>query len=435
MPKYINVSLLNAGNLYSIRGVTIHNDAGSINATPEWYVNWLKTRDPGLGIAHYYINKDTIARVVDTYKIAYHCGDGVSTTSGNGNYIGYEVCQSMGASKADFLANEDMTLMQATEDLLFYGLPINETTVRLHHEFVPTSCPHRSMELHGGTTVSTKAYFIQRMKHFATLGKTVDEMLKKQANPTPPKKSAKPTAKFKVEAINRAKGEFAVRMSDINSPDGVAKVLFPTWTTDKGQDDLKWHEGVKQANGSYLFATSIKNHGGGTGEYTVHAYIVTPDGVSHAIGGETFNMTDNITGDITVTNINPEAGTFQVNLKNIKTGNELTKVQFPTWTTNKGQDDLKWYDGVKHADGSYSYTVHTKDHGGEFGKYIIHVYGTTSLGVRKAIGGTEIEFKQAEPKPATPTAKPEVVIVSKEDIDVKHVVLTKEEYEKLKGLK
>ena len=173
MVKKINESLMNAGPLVSIDGVVIHNDAGS--GTPEWYVEWLKTRDKNLGIAHYYITKDTIARVIDTNLIGYHTGHWPS----NQRYIGYEVCQSMSASNEDFLANEDMTLMQATEDLLFYGLPINANTVRLHHEFVPTSCPHRSMALHGGTTASVKAYFIQRMQYFATLGRTVDEMLAK----------------------------------------------------------------------------------------------------------------------------------------------------------------------------------------------------------------------------------------------------------------
>ena len=174
MVKKINASLMNAGPLVSIDGVVIHNDAGG--GTPEWYVNWLTARDKNLGIAHYYITKDTIARVIDTNLIGYHTGHWPS----NQRYIGYEVCQSMSASDADFLANEDMTLMQATEDLLFYGLPINSSTVRLHHEFVSTSCPHRSMALHGGTTASVKAYFIQRMKYFASLGKTVDEMLAKQ---------------------------------------------------------------------------------------------------------------------------------------------------------------------------------------------------------------------------------------------------------------
>ena len=174
MVKKINASLMNAGPLVSIDGVVIHNDAGS--GSPEWYVNWLAGRNKDLGIAHYYITKDCIARVIDTNLIGYHTGHWPS----NQRYIGYEVCQSMSASDADFLANEDMTLMQATEDLLFYGLPINGNTVRLHHEFVSTSCPHRSMALHGGTTASVKAYFIQRMKYFASLGKTVDEMLAKQ---------------------------------------------------------------------------------------------------------------------------------------------------------------------------------------------------------------------------------------------------------------
>ena len=194
MVKKINVSLMNAGPLVSIDGVVIHNDAGS--GTAEWYVEWLKTRNKNLGIAHYYITKDTIARVIDTNLIGYHTGHWPS----NQRYIGYEVCQSMSASDADFLANEDMALMQATEDLLFYGLPINANTVRLHHEFVPTSCPHRSMALHGGTTASVKAYFIQRMQYFASLGKTVDEMLAKQGQQ--PVDIAKPQQEEEDEYMN-----------------------------------------------------------------------------------------------------------------------------------------------------------------------------------------------------------------------------------------
>lgn len=178
MVKKINETLMNAGQLIEILGVIIHNDAGGM--TPEQYINWLRPRNKELGIAHYYINKDTIARVIDTYLIGYHAGNFWA----NQRYIGYEVCQSMTASDNDFLENEDVTLMQATEDLIFYGLPINENTVRLHHEFCPTSCPHRSMALHGNSTASVKRYFIERMQYFATLGSTVDEMLEKYKGTT-----------------------------------------------------------------------------------------------------------------------------------------------------------------------------------------------------------------------------------------------------------
>ena len=179
MVEKINETLMdNSGRLVGVKFVVIHNDAGSM--TPEQYIEWLRYREKSLGIAHYYCNRNTIVRVVDTYNIAYHTGDWWS----NIRSIGYEVCESMKVSDEEFIKNEDMTLMQAIEDLLYYGLPITTDTVRLHHEFVPTSCPHRSLALHGGTTESVKEYFVIRMNEFAELGSTVEEMLSGNGNET-----------------------------------------------------------------------------------------------------------------------------------------------------------------------------------------------------------------------------------------------------------
>ena len=172
MVEKINETLMeNSGRLVGVEFVVIHNDAGYM--TPTEYIEWLRYREKSLGIAHYYCNRDTIVRVVDTYHIAYHTGDWWS----NIRSIGFEVCESMEVTDEEFLQNEEMTLMQATEDLLYYGLPISTDTVRLHHEFVPTSCPHRSLALHGGTTESVKEYFVTRMNELAELGSTVEEML------------------------------------------------------------------------------------------------------------------------------------------------------------------------------------------------------------------------------------------------------------------
>ena len=172
MVEKINETLMeNSGRLVGVEFVVIHNDAGYM--TPTECIEWLRYREKSLGIAHYYCNRDIIVRVVDTYNIAYHTGDWWS----NIRSIGYEVCESMKVSDEEFLGNEDITLMQATEDLLYYGLPITTDTVRLHHEFVPTSCPHRSLALHGGTTESVKEYFVTRMTELSELGSTVEEML------------------------------------------------------------------------------------------------------------------------------------------------------------------------------------------------------------------------------------------------------------------
>lgn len=197
MVEKINETLMNAGQLTSINFVVIHNDAGSM--TPNQYVSWLRYRDKALGIAHYYCNRNCIARVIDTYNIGYHTGEWWSNT----HSIGYEVCESMKVSDADFLENEDMALRQATEDLIFYGLPINKKTVRLHHEFSPTSCPHRSMALHGGTTDSVKSYFVERMKYFATLGSTVDEMLGNTSSSEPVTASSYPGSGSSDEDVAR----------------------------------------------------------------------------------------------------------------------------------------------------------------------------------------------------------------------------------------
>ena len=174
--KIVEPLMKYSGKLVSIDFVVIHNDAGRMN--PKQYVDWLRERDKSLGIAHYYCNRKMIAQVLNTSDIGYHTGEWWS----NCRSIGYEVCESLKVSDEDFLANEDVALAQATEDLLFYGLPINSDTVRLHHEFVPTTCPHRSMELHGGTTESVKAYFVERMQYFATLGDNVGVILLRLGN-------------------------------------------------------------------------------------------------------------------------------------------------------------------------------------------------------------------------------------------------------------
>ncbi len=58
----------------------------------------------------------------------------------------------------------------------------------------------------------------------------------------------------------------------------------------------------------------------------------------------------------------------------------VTKVQFPTWTSANGQDDLVWYEpssGSWNVGGqtyNYRYLVNKSNHNGEVGPYIVHIY-------------------------------------------------------------
>lgn len=153
----------------------LHNDAGSMSATS--YINWLQSRyDNGqseLGFAHYYIDRNSIVRVENTFSGAWSAGD----YTANMNSLSYEVCQQFGTSDSEFIENENMVLMQMAEDMTYYGATPNYDNIKFHNEFSSTSCPARSLELHGGDNDSLRDYVIGKIKYYQSLGSTVTDML------------------------------------------------------------------------------------------------------------------------------------------------------------------------------------------------------------------------------------------------------------------
>ena len=136
---------------YNPKGVVIHNDAGRSKA--QQYENSLKGADQNRlnnGIAHAYADSSHIWYAIEPERIAYHTGDGVKKGTGNYDYFGIEVCQSMSASDKGFMANEQIVLQEVARLLKKWKLPANRNTVRLHLEFSATSCPHRSLTMRTG---------------------------------------------------------------------------------------------------------------------------------------------------------------------------------------------------------------------------------------------------------------------------------------------
>lgn len=144
-------------------GIFIHNDAGSQNANSEFYRKWLQTHNLENGFAHYYVAQDGILQAEDDINHAWHCGD----TAGNNNYLSIEVCQSMGDLEV-FKKNEEKALQLAAQKCKQYGIEPNQNTIRLHQEVYATSCPHRSVEIHGGAS-GCKTYFINRIRELMGL--------------------------------------------------------------------------------------------------------------------------------------------------------------------------------------------------------------------------------------------------------------------------
>lgn len=152
-------------------GIVFHNDAGSQNANANFYRNWLPTHDAENGFAHYYVASDGIYQAEDEKNMAWH----TANTNGNANYIGIEICQSMGDEKT-FRENEQKAFKLGAEICKRYGWTPNYSLFPLHKEFSSTTCPHRSSELNGRSVQAVRQYFTdQVMKYYHGQGNTNTE--------------------------------------------------------------------------------------------------------------------------------------------------------------------------------------------------------------------------------------------------------------------
>ena len=74
---------------------------------------------------------------------------------------------------------------------------------------------------------------------------------------------------------------------------------------------------------------------------------------------------------------------------------KYTKVQFPTWTENNGQDDIIWYEAtskMKNNKKTWYYSIKKSEHNNENGTYITHIYGTDENN-SNCYGGFGIDIK------------------------------------------
>lgn len=139
---------------YNPTHIVYHNDAGSQAANASFYKRWLESHNPESGFAHYYVGSDGTFQAEYDWNKAWHTGN----TVGNRDYIGIEICQSMGDEKT-FRANEQKAFKLGYDLCKKYNIPIVASSFPLHKELSGTSCPHRSWDLHGKSIQALKQYY------------------------------------------------------------------------------------------------------------------------------------------------------------------------------------------------------------------------------------------------------------------------------------
>ena len=214
-------------------------------------------------------------------------------------------------------------------------------------------------------------------------------------------RQSRPTASLTIENNNVSTGSFDAVIRNVVAPNGVKEILVPSWSLENGQDDLVWHKANRQSDGSYRVTIKASDHKNSLGNYRADLYVVDNDNNRHYVTETIVNVKhDKPTGIISVVNNNKDTGTFDVIIKDVYSPKGVRAVQVPTWSDKDGQDDLRWYEAARQANGDYKVSVKASDHKNSTGKYHVHLYYIQNDGSRIGIGTTttDVEFRNATTK-------------------------------------
>ena len=214
----------------------------------------------------------------------------------------------------------------------------------------------------------------------------------------------RPRASLVIENNNADLGTFDAVIRNIVAPNGVKEVLVPSWSLVNGQDDLVWHKASRQSDGSYRVTIKASEHKNSLGNYRADVYIVDNANQRHYITETIVDVKHNKpVGTISVVNNNKDTGTFDVVISDVYSSKGVRTVQVPIWSEKDGQDDIRWYEATRQANGTYTVNVQATNHKNSTGLYNIHLYYILNDGSQVGVGGTTttLEFRNAKTKTQT----------------------------------
>lgn len=214
----------------------------------------------------------------------------------------------------------------------------------------------------------------------------------------------RPSASLVIENNNADLGTFDAVIRNIVAPNGVKEVLVPSWSLVNGQDDLVWHKASRQSDGSYRVTIKASEHKNSLGNYRADVYIVDNANQRHYVTETIVDVKHNKpVGTISVVNNNKDTGTFDVIISDVYSPKGVRTVQVPIWSEKDGQDDIRWYEATRQANGTYTVNVQATNHKNSTGLYNIHLYYILNDGSQVGVGGTTttVEFRNAKTKTQT----------------------------------
>lgn len=183
--------------------------------------------------------------------------------------------------------------------------------------------------------------------------------------------------------------EFEVEISDCEMEKGDT-LRAAVWSTDKGQDDLKWSVFTQKSEGVYTLKIKIADYKS-VGEYKVHVYRMKADGSQSYVAGTTFKVTEMTNGTVSVAKQAYEEGKATIKISGLTVPSGVKRVRVAVWS-DASQRDIHWYEAVYREDGWYIDVDISKYHLNNWSVYTAHAYATDGNGFEKYVGGVRVDF-------------------------------------------
>ena len=197
-------------------------------------------------------------------------------------------------------------------------------------------------------------------------------------------------------------GTFTITAKNLQGFEGYKEVKIPFWSHANGMKDIIWYTPTRQADGSYTVTAKASDHENADGKYEAQVFYVDAKGQNKFVKKAFIDYKNQSrpTGTFLIQNNNRDTGTFDVVIKDVYSPKGVRTVQVPTWSDKDGQDDLRWYEATRQANGDYKVSIKASDHKNSTGKYHVHLYYIQNDGSRIGIGTTttDVEFRNAMTK-------------------------------------
>ena len=213
--------------------------------------------------------------------------------------------------------------------------------------------------------------------------------------------ASKPSADLTITKSEKD-GTFTITAKNLQGFDGYKEVKIPFWSHANGMKDIIWYTPTRQADGSYTVTAKAIDHENADGKYEAQVFYVDAQGQNKFVKKAFIDYKNQSrpTGTLLIQNNNKDTGTFDVIIKDVYSPKGVQTVQVPTWSDKDGQDDIRWYEATRQANGDYKVSVKASDHKNSTGMYHVHLYYIQNDGSRIGIGTTttDVEVRNAMTK-------------------------------------